>query len=235
MKKYLVVVLVFAASCIQAQKTAPHKAGVERSGAHNSTIVLKSLNDSFSYAIGLNIAEFYSKQGVTNINSNLIAKAIADVYGNKPHMMTEDQANETVMKRLNPNLYKNIEKGESFLASNKSKPGIKVTASGLQYEIITEGKGPKPGPTDTVVANYKGTLLDGTEFDNSYKRNEPLSIPLNRVITGWTEGLQLMPVGSKFRLYIPYKLAYGLNDNGPIPGGSVLVFELELLSIKGKS
>lgn len=126
----------------------------------------------------------------------------------------------------------NIEAGQKFLAQNKTKAGVKTTASGLQYEVITEGTGPKPTATETVEVNYMGTLLDGTEFDNSYKRGQPISFPLNRVIAGWTEGLQLMPVGSKFKFYIPYNLGYGLNGNGAIPGGSTLVFEVELLSIK---
>jgi len=104
----------------------------------------------------------------------------------------------------------------------------------LQYEVITPGNGPHPMATDTVTVNYRGTLIDGTEFDNSFSRGEPLVIQLNRVIPGWTEGVQLMPVGSKYKFYIPYQLGYGLNGTGPIPGGSVLIFEVELLKINGK-
>ena len=148
--------------------------------------------------------------------------------------MTDEQAQTCVMRFLNPGVFKNVESGEKFLAQNKSKPGVKTTASGLQYEVITEGKGKKPTAADTVEVNYKGTLIDGTEFDNSYKRGQSISFPLNGVIRGWTEALQLMPVGSKYKLYIPNQLGYGMNDTGPIPGGSVLVFEVELLNIKGK-
>ena len=120
----------------------------------------------------------------------------------------------------------------AFLEQNKTRPGVKTTASGLQYEVVKEGTGPKPGPTDSVTCNYKGTLINGTEFDNSYTRGEPITFPLNRVIPGWTEALQLMTVGSTYKFYIPYNLAYGVNDNGPIPGGSALVFQVDLLDVK---
>jgi FKBP-type peptidyl-prolyl cis-trans isomerase len=121
--------------------------------------------------------------------------------------------------------------GENFLAANKKKAGVKTTASGLQYEVIREGTGPKPTAQDTVTVNYAGTLINGTEFDNSYKRGEPITFPLRGVIAGWTEGLQLMSTGAKYKFYIPHQLAYGTNDVGTIPAGSVLVFEVELLKI----
>ncbi|MCF7501978.1 MULTISPECIES: FKBP-type peptidyl-prolyl cis-trans isomerase [Pseudoalteromonas] len=122
--------------------------------------------------------------------------------------------------------------GEKFLAENAKKEGVTVTESGLQYEVITEGEGEKPVATDVVKVHYKGTLLDGTEFDSSYSRNEPTTFPLNRVIPGWTEGLQLMPVGSKYKFTIPSELAYGERDLGKIPANSTLVFEVELLEIQ---
>ena len=127
-----------------------------------------------------------------------------------------------------------IEAGENFLASNKKKPGVTTTASGLQYEVLTQGTGPKPTLQDTVVCNYKGTFLNGTEFDNSYSRGTPAEFLLTRVIKGWTEVLQLMPVGSKYKVYVPYQLGYGGGDYQGIPGGSLLIFEIELLGIKGK-
>ena len=144
--------------------------------------------------------------------------------------MTETEANMCLMKFMNPALSNNIEEGEKFLAGNKNKAGVKTTSSGLQYEVIVEGKGPRPAITDSVTVNYKGTLLNGTPFDG----NNGISFSLGGVIPGWTEALQLMPVGSKYKLYVPSELAYGMNDNGPIPGGSVLVFEVELVGIKGK-
>ncbi len=232
MRKYFIVFCYLPALCSYGQKPVQKKIVTSKNtqpGVH-----LKNLNDSVSYAIGLNVANFYHQQGIKNLNTTLVSKAINDVFENKKALLTETQANDAVMHYLNPNLSKNIEAGEKFLAENKNKSGIKTTASGLQYEVLVPGSGLKPGLTDTVIAHYKGTLLDGKEFDNSYKRGEPLTIQVNRVIPGWTEALQLMPTGSKYKLYIPYKLAYGPNDNGPIPGGSMLTFEVELLSIKGK-
>ncbi|MBS3799300.1 MULTISPECIES: FKBP-type peptidyl-prolyl cis-trans isomerase [unclassified Pseudoalteromonas] len=126
---------------------------------------------------------------------------------------------------------KSKEEGEKYLADNAKKEGVTVTESGLQYEVITAAEGDKPAETDTVKVHYKGTLIDGTEFDSSYSRNEPTSFPLNRVIPGWTEGLQLMPVGSKYKFTIPSELAYGERDLGKIPANSTLVFEVELLEI----
>ena len=232
MKKYLVAGFSLFALAAQAQKTPPKKSAPAKPS--QSTPALKNLNDSVSYAIGMSVAKFYSQQGIKNLNSAMCAKAISDVFNNKKELLTEEQANLAVMRFLNPNVFKNIEAGEKFLAENKTKSGVKTTPSGLQYEVITEGKGARPLATDTVEVNYAGTLLDGTEFDNSYKRGAPITFPLNGVIRGWTEALQLMPVGSKYKLYVPYQLGYGMNDNGPIPGGSVLVFEVELLNIKGK-
>lgn len=126
---------------------------------------------------------------------------------------------------------KNLEEGKAFLAENAKKDGVKQTESGLQYKVLTEGTGPKPKATDTVKVNYTGKLLDGTEFDSSYKRGEPIQFPLSNVIKGWTEGLQLMPVGSKFEFYIPSELAYGANANPTIPANSTLIFDVELLDI----
>ena len=124
-----------------------------------------------------------------------------------------------------------IDSGTNFLAKNKTKPGVKTTASGLQYEVITEGTGEKPTAADSVTCHYKGTLLNGTVFDNSYDRGQPITFSLGGVIPGWTEGLQLMSVGSKYKFYIPYTLGYGAFDYGPIPGGSLLIFEVELLNV----
>lgn len=199
--------------------------------------MLKTLNDSASYAIGISVANFYRQQGITELNTNMVSKAIVDVMGGKKILLNEMQANNVIMNYMNKMQEKKakpaIEEGEKFLEENK-KRGVKTTTSGLQYEVIKEGKGPIPIKTDTVICHYKGTLLNGTEFDNSYSTGEPLTIAVTRVIKGWTEVLQLMPVGSKWKVYIPYKLAYGSSDYGQIPGGSVLIFELELVGIKGK-
>lgn len=126
-----------------------------------------------------------------------------------------------------------LEKGKAFLAENASKPGVQQTASGLQYKILKEGSGKSPKATDTVLVHYRGTLLDGTEFDSSYKRNQPISFPLNRVIPGWTEGLQLAKEGGKIELYIPSQLAYGSRGaGGAIGPDETLIFEVELLEVK---
>ena len=128
----------------------------------------------------------------------------------------------------------NIDACDNFLATNKQRPGVITTPSGLQYEVLTTGSGPKPTLKDTVVCNYKGTFINGNEFDNSYKRGAPAEFPLTNVIRGWTEVLQLMPVGSKYKVYVPYQLGYGPSDYNGIPGGSLLIFEIELMSVKGK-
>jgi FKBP-type peptidyl-prolyl cis-trans isomerase len=127
-----------------------------------------------------------------------------------------------------------LEKGEAFLKENAKKEGVKTTASGLQYKVLKEGDGKSPKATDTVQVNYRGTLIDGKEFDSSYKRGEPAEFPLNRVIPGWTEGVQLMKEGAKYQFTIPSKLAYGERGTpgGPIPGNATLVFEIELLKVK---
>jgi len=126
---------------------------------------------------------------------------------------------------------KNIDDGEKFLAENKKRDGVQETTSGLQYEVITMGTGVKPSPTDVVRVHYAGTLIDNTTFDSSVDRGEPVEFVVNQVIQGWQEGIQLMPVGSKFKFYIPYELGYGENGTGPIPPYSTLVFEVELLEI----
>jgi FKBP-type peptidyl-prolyl cis-trans isomerase FklB len=199
---------------------------------------LRTTIDSASYAIGISIATFYNEQGLKGINPQVVAKAISDVQGKKKTSLSEYEANTILMDYMNriqeSKAKPNIVAGEKFLEQNKTKPGVTITGSGLQYEIIAQGLGPKPMETDTVVAHYAGSLLSGEEFDNSYKRGEPITFAVTGVIKGWTEALQIMPVGSKYRLYIPHNLGYGIHESGAIPGGSVLVFDVELLSIKGK-
>jgi FKBP-type peptidyl-prolyl cis-trans isomerase FklB len=229
MKKYLFAGFAFLALQVQAQKTPPKKTTPAKPAVVNS---MKNSNDSVSYAIGLMVANFYKQQGIKNLNAGMVAKAVNDVYANRKNLMTEQEANACLMSYMNPELSKTLDAGIAFLANNKKRAGVKTTASGLQYEVLKQGTGEQPSATDTVTVNYVGTLINGTEFDNSYKRGEPISFPLNGVIRGWTEALQLMNTGSKYKLYLPQELGYGMNGHGPIPGGSVLVFEVELLGIK---
>jgi FKBP-type peptidyl-prolyl cis-trans isomerase len=246
MKKTLFAACLFCAISASAQvkKTPVPKAasGTTKTPAAakpSSATTLKSLNDSASYAMGISFANFYVQQGFTDVNVALVNKAINDVIGKKKVLLSNEEANTIMMRYVNQaqeaKSKGNIEAGEKFLAQNKTKSGVKTTASGLQYEVIKEGTGPKPAATDTVTVHYAGTLLSGEEFDNSYKRGEPISIPLNGVIRGWTEGVQLMPLGSKYKFYIPYQLGYGTQGAGSIPPGSVLIFEVELLKINDKS
>lgn len=193
-------------------------------------------NDSLSYAIGVQVATYYKNQGMDSANQDLISQAFTDVFTDSPLVITTEQSNMTIQERLQAfttaKLDKEKAKSKVFLEENGKREGVVTLPDGLQYEIITEGHGPKPSVTDTVKANYIGTLLDGKEFDNSYKRGEPLELPLTGVIKGWTEALQLMPVGSKWKLYIPSELAYGdRGAGGAIPGGSALIFTIELLDI----
>jgi FKBP-type peptidyl-prolyl cis-trans isomerase len=237
MKKLIITVLAFAAITVHAQQKKPVPAK-KPATAPATTPSLKTLNDSASYAIGLSVANFYSQQGIKNINQAMVSKAISDVLGGKKLLLDENQANQVIMKSINEAQTAKskitIDAGKKFLAENKMKPNVKTTASGLQYEVISEGSGAKPLASDSVTVHYRGTLLNGTEFDNSYSRGEPITFTLSGVIRGWTEALQLMSIGSKYKLYIPHELAYGTNDMGHIPGGSVLVFEVELLNIPGK-
>jgi FKBP-type peptidyl-prolyl cis-trans isomerase FklB len=232
MKYILVAATVFLMNSSNAQTKAPVKKPVAPVNP------LKNMTDSASYAIGMSVATFYMQQGMTNINPTAISKAINDVLAGRKALLTDEQANNIMMQFINQGQESkakpNITAGEKFLAANKTKQGVKTTPSGLQYEVITQGTGIKPSVTDTVVTHYRGTLIDGTEFDASYHRGQPTTFPVNKVIKGWTEALQLMPAGSKYKLYIPHNLAYGTNDNGPIPAGSMLIFELELLEVKKK-
>jgi FKBP-type peptidyl-prolyl cis-trans isomerase FklB len=243
MKKTLFAACLFCAISASAQvKKAPAPktaAGTTKtSAAAKPAPALKSLNDSASYAMGISFANFYVQQGFSNINVALVNKAINDVISKKKVLLSNEEANMIMMRYVNQaqeaKAKGNIEAGEKFLDQNKTKPGVKTTASGLQYEVLKEGNGPKPLETDTVTVHYVGTLLNGEEFDNSYKRGQPISLPLNGVIRGWTEALQLMPLGSKYKLYIPYQLGYGTQGAGSIPPGSALVFEVELLKINDK-
>jgi FKBP-type peptidyl-prolyl cis-trans isomerase FklB len=192
---------------------------------------LKDQNDKVSYSIGVNIGMNLSKAKVS-VNPEILAAGIKDAIAGKPQL-TDEQRKDVMTTFEKDMQQKQKALGEKFLEENKKKEGVKTTASGLQYKVIKEGSGPQPKASDVVTVNYRGTLIDGTEFDSSYKRGEPATFPLDRVIKGWTEGVQLMKVGSKFQLFIPPNLGYGDRAVSPdLPANSTLIFEVELLNVK---
>ena len=191
-----------------------------------------------SYGIGMQFARDAKNRGM-EIDLKAFAQAYDDVMSGKKARLTDDEIREAfqkvteeMMKKQSAMADENLKKADEFLKKNEKKAGVKKTASGLQYRVITEGTGMMPRATDKVKVHYKGTLIDGTEFDSSYKRGQPAEFPLNQVIPGWTEGLQLMKVGSKYELVIPPALGYGDRGQQSIPGNSVLIFEVELLEAK---
>jgi len=230
MKSRLVIIL-----CI-ALAASPVLAGEKQE--------LKTKKDKVSYAIGLDMGNNLKKNDV-EIDADVLARAIKDVASGSKPLMTEQEAKETLMalqKELQAKQQekskalgeKNKKEGDEFLAKNKKQEGVKTLPSGLQYKVITEGKGKSPKASDTVTVNYAGKLIDGTEFDSSYKRGQPATFPVGGVIKGWTEALQLMKEGSKWQLFIPADLAYGEQGRPGIPPNSVLIFDVELLSIKAQ-
>jgi FKBP-type peptidyl-prolyl cis-trans isomerase FklB len=211
--------------------TTAHKPATGQTAAP----ALKTTQDSLSYAIGLSLANFYKQQGITNISTALVVRAVNDVKNNRP-LLNDQQAQNCIsgymQKAQTEKASGNIKIGQEFLAANKKKPGVVTTASGLQYLIMKTGTGSRPALTDMVRVHYHGTLIDGKVFDSSVERGQPIELNVNGVIPGWTEALQLMPVGSKWKLFIPANLAYGDRQAGPmITPGSTLIFDVELLDI----
>ena len=211
-----------------------------------AALPLKTQKDKLSYAFGINLATNMKKQSV-DVDPDILAQGLKDVFAGNKLLMTETEV-QAVLTQLQNDVRKtqqeksqlaadaNKKTGDEFLAANKTKQGVVALPSGLQYKILQEGTGPKPLASDSVVCNYRGTLLDGTEFDSSYKRGQPATFPVNGVIKGWTEALQLMPVGSKWQLFVPAELAYAERGAGPQIGpNATLFFEVELLSIQGKN
>jgi len=206
-------------------------------------IELKDQKDKVSYSIGSNIGKNLKRQSV-EVNPDVLLQGIKDVLSGGKTLMTEQEVNETMMNfqkdimakqqaRMKELSEKNKKEGEAFLAENKKKEGIIALPSGLQYKVIKEGDGKIPTATDTVTVHYRGTLIDGTEFDSSYTRGQPVTFPVKGVVPGFSEALQLMKVGSKWQLFIPSNLAYGERGAGDDIGpNSTLIFDLELISIK---
>ena len=230
MKSRIVIIL-----CI-ALAASPAMAGEKKE--------LKTQKDKVSYAIGLDVGNNLKKNEL-DVDPDILVTAIKDVLSNSKPLMTDQETKETLMalqkdlqaKQLERNKVlgeKNKKEGDAFLAKNKKLEGVKTLPSGLQYKVLSAGKGKTPKATDTVTVNYAGKLIDGVEFDSSYKRGQPATFPVGGVIKGWTEALQLMKEGSKWQLVIPADLAYGEQGRPGIPPNSVLIFEVELVSIKAQ-
>jgi FKBP-type peptidyl-prolyl cis-trans isomerase FklB len=232
------------------QSAATAKPGQAATGARKpgtaAAAPLKTPKEKASYAIGENIAKGLQKDGV-DVDGASLARGLRDVLaGNKP-LLTDQEAQAALTSlatevrakqqaKMEIAAAENKKKGDTFLAENKTKPGVVALPSGLQYKVLKEGIGPKPAPGDKVTCNYSGTLIEGKEFDSSYKRGQPVTFAVGEVIKGWNEALQLMPVGSKWQLVIPPDLAYGDHGAGlDIGPNSTLIFEVELLSIAPKT
>ena len=241
-----------AATPKASQGTTTSKTGTaaKPATAASAPLVLKTQQEKASYAIGANIGRGMKKDGV-QIDARILSRGMSDAISGKKLAMTDEEM-QAALTVLQADVRKRMEveaaavaaankaTGDQFLAANKAKDGVVTLPSGLQYKILKEGTGPKPAATDEVVCNYRGTLIDGTEFDSSYKRGTPATFPVDKVIKGWTEALQLMPVGSKWELFVPSNLAYGERGAGQrgadvIAPNSTLIFEVELMSIKDKS
>jgi FKBP-type peptidyl-prolyl cis-trans isomerase FklB len=223
--------------------TPSAKSGQAAAAKKPDTFELKTDKDKASYAIGMNIGQNLRKQSEV-IDATVVQRGMKDALAGDKTLMTEDEAKAALMtlqvsmrkkqeEQVQQMAETNKKDGDAFLAENKTKAGVVTLPSGLQYKILSDGTGPKPTAADSVVCNYKGTLLDGTEFDSSAKHGGPATFPVSGVIKGWTEALQLMPVGSKWQLFVPSDLAYGQRGaGGGIAPNSTLIFEVELVSIK---
>jgi len=212
-------------------------------GAGEKKIELNDQKAKVSYGIGMSLGADFKAQGI-EIDPEVMVQAIKDVTAGGKTLMTEEEVRKVITDfqkelvakqeaKAKEGGIKNLKDGEAFLAENSKKPGVITLPSGLQYKVEKKGTGKKPGPSDSVTVHYKGTLIDGTEFDSSYKRGEPVSFPVGGVIPGWTEALQLMEEGSKWQLFIPAKLAYGERGAGAQIGpNSTLIFDVELLKVE---
>jgi FKBP-type peptidyl-prolyl cis-trans isomerase FklB len=228
-----------------ATKKAPASGTKAGTSAAKSRVPLTTQRAKASYALGVNLGMNLKRQEV-DVDPTIVSEGLKDALTGRKILLTDEEAKAALTQlqaavrgkmeaKLTALSEANKKEGDAFLAANKTKEGVTALPSGLQYKILKEGNGPKPTAADTVVCNYRGTLINGKEFDSSYKRNEPASFPVGGVIKGWTEALQLMPVGSKWQLFVPSNLAYGERGAGAdIAPNSTLIFEVELVSIKPK-
>lgn len=211
--------------------------------AEEKKVELKDLRDKVSYSIGLNLGRDFSQQSI-DVDAAILAQGIRDAVAGAKPMLTDDEMRQAITDfqkelvakqeaKAKEEGAKNVKTGEEYLAANAKKEGVKTTASGLQYKVLTPGGGKKPSAESTVTVHYRGTFIDGKEFDSSYTRNEPATFPVSGVIPGWTEALQLMQEGAKYQLAIPAKLAYGERGAPPAIGpNATLLFEVELLKVQ---
>jgi FKBP-type peptidyl-prolyl cis-trans isomerase FklB len=232
------------ASSTKAQTPASKRPAAAAKSA--TPLTLKTQKDKFSYSLGMKMGENLQKQSVP-VDPAILARGLKDGLAGGKTLLTDDEAQAAIMEVQNDMRKKQQEKmqevgaankkeGTAFLAANKAKEGVVTLPSGLEYKILKAGAGPKPTASDTVVCNYRGTLINGTEFDASSKHGGPATFPVGGVIKGWTEALQLMPVGSKWQLFVPSDLAYGdRGAGGDIGPDATLIFDVELLSIQDKS
>ena len=234
---------ILAAGCKPGDKPAEKAATAEKGADTKSIPGLPTEKDQVSYMIGMAMAK-QLEPTKDDIDVDTIAKAIKTSLEGKKLLLTDEQAAQIAqdfsqkmqakqIAKMMADARTNLAAGEAFFAKNAKVPGVQTTPSGLQFQVVTQGKGAKPKPTDVVRVNYKGSLLDGKTFDSSYERGEPATFPLNQVVPGWQEGIAMMPVGSKYKFWIPAKLGYGDKGTpgGPIPPNATLVFEVELLDI----
>lgn len=203
-----------------------------------SSVSLESLDQKVSYGIGQNIGRDIKRDPNLNVDGDALIAGLRDAIDGADSQLSEDEVRAAfgeirakAQEAARAAIAVEQAKAAEFLEANKAREGVTTTASGLQYEVMTAGEGEKPAATDRVRVHYHGTLIDGTVFDSSVQRGTPAEFPVNGVIAGWIEGLQLMPVGSKWKLFVPPALAYGDNGQGGIPGGAALIFEVELLEI----
>lgn len=243
MKNTLTVAILALAMIISMDASAQKKKKDSKT-TKNETLILKTYNDSISYIIGNDIGKNLKTNDI-EVNTDIFTVGVKNGMAGNDSLLTEEETTKMMMQFQQQMMAKKEKKtanessaektkGAAFLAENKNQPGVTETASGLQYKVITEGKGDNPTPEDVVEVHYTGKLLDGTVFDSSVERGETVKFPLNGVIPGWTEGLQLMKPGAKYMLYIPSALAYGDRGTGPIPAGATLIFEVELISVEKK-
>ncbi|MBW8036753.1 MAG: FKBP-type peptidyl-prolyl cis-trans isomerase [Planctomycetes bacterium] len=228
----LVVLLVLVGTIMAAAKKT------EKDKAEKKSVELKTEQQKAGYAIGIQMGGNFKKGGL-DIDLEAFLQGFSDAFSGKDLALNEIEIRQVLQdfdKRMKAAQQKKMEdmakEGVAFLEENKKKKGVVVLPSGLQYKVIREGTGAIPKKTDIFVANYKGTFIDGTEFDSSYKKGTPLELPVTGVIPGWTEALQLMKIGAKWELYVPFDLAYGPRGRGSIPPNSTLIFEMELLDTK---